>query len=762
MQLRQGATHWAERAVLLVVLILVAACSTTPTPSNADRDEAPPIASESPEVQQAFERAHRLLVDGDWDQAVEEFRLLQGQYSRDDTAALAELYIARGLLGDVDRRFTSAHDDDDTIEPVDREVYALLEPLAEAGGVDSRIRYGAQAYLAVAHALDAEVPTALDVVSDYPGASIGAPILEGDHRWIWPLLGEGFTQAGRHDQAVVAWGELHALLRREAAEEQLESQKGEAQFDREQDRQRWFADLELAPQADLATTRAFDAVEHLSENDVHTFLGHERFLVRAVGVWTYIRRALDDSPGDEKISTLQEVFNELSSDFLTIGAADRASELSSSLAGVSGPERLVIGALVPLSGPNRAVGYRALAGMLVAQRSFHAAGEPSITLIIEDSHGDVAQAYERLVAEDAIAVVGPLETGEARQLVDVATEVGVPFVALTADRVVPLKSGEADGVEEEGRDDESVAADDEELESVDEVRAPVAFRNFVDSIAEARAAAHLAFEHFGDRRAAVVFPDMGYGRALSTAFSAEFRRRGGQIVAEVEYDADGSNYVDEARRVSQAEPEAIFLPDRGSKIAEISAFFAQENIWGMTPGNTRPRDDRIWVHYLGTSLWQNPVLLHQAGNYVEGAVVPAWYSPLFSEPESRQFTRGFEAIYGSSADPFVAFAYDSVDGLRSLVVDRGITDAAGVVDALFEGDWRVGATGRYGFDAVGEPRRQLRYLTVEDGQWSIFPETIETPMEGRLQVEEQLDAEQLEGLEEDAHDDPDSVPVDEP
>lgn len=376
------------------------------------------------------------------------------------------------------------------------------------------------------------------------------------------------------------------------------------------------------------------------------------------------------------------------------------------VASLAGPERVVLGALLPLTGPNRAVGRRALAGMLVAQRSFHVASEPSVTLIIEDSHGDVVGGYERLVQAGALAVVGPLQTSQARELVGPSGERGVPVLALTAESVGDMEDGGA------------------------------VFRNFLSAHAEAQAAARVAFEQIGDRRAAVVFPDMGYGQTMAQAFAAEFRSLGGEIVAEIAYDRQSSDYVDVARRVARARPETIFLPDTGGKVAELTAFFAQENVWGLAPDQRPPaRSNRIHVHYLGTSLWQDPMLLRQAASYVEGAVIPAWFSTVFTEAESRRFAGVYEAIYERRAEHFEIFAHDSVLHLRELLLDRGVSGTQGVREALSGGAWIDGAAGTYRFRSDGEPQRNLRFLRVRGGEWVVYGHAVETPLSELAPVE---------------------------
>lgn len=741
-----GKTLGRGASWLLTLLVVAVGCSSTPTTGTSE--QAPPIQPQSPEVQAEFDDAIALLEEGRWNRAREELRLMQAEHTGDPASDLAELYIARSHLGDLDEQFGVG----EPVGGVDGEVFSLLEPLAESVIVDERIRYAAQGYLAVARALNGDIDGALRELVDYPGPSLSPVVLEGDGAWMWALIAEGLSQQQRSEEALAAWGSLYdeiATVADEKPRAELIEATAIASLGDLSGGDAGGDSPEPSARLDLATSRAFSVAEKLDDEAIHRSLSGESPLVRAAAGWAFIHHRLTEADGaiDESMSdTLQEIFNDVSDDFVAIGETDRISELSVALGAVAGPRRLVIGALVPLSGQNRSVGRQALTGMMLAKRAFHTAGEPSVTLVVEDSATGVVDAYRRLVDEGVQAVVGPLGGAEVRQLSDAVREHRVPVMTLAAEA-----AGSAD--------DSASRATDEERP--DRQRAWM-YRNFVDSIAEARAAAYIAYERLGDRSAVVVHPDIGYGRMMSQAFADEFRSRGGRILDELEYDRDRSDYVDLAERVAGLQPEAIFLPDTGSKVAELSAFFAQAQIWGNDPHEARPNDNRVWVHYLGTSLWQDPVVTHQAGSYVDGAVVPAWYSPLFEEPETRQFASSYEAVYGRDADQFAVFAYDSVERLRQLLVDRGASEPEQIQQALEREGLESGATGRFHFGGDGRPHRELRYLTVDDSAWSIFDYTVMTPLEGREQFDDAVEPEQFDELDRRSTDGDEVEAVDEP
>ncbi|MFW5967864.1 MAG: ABC transporter substrate-binding protein, partial [Persicimonas sp.] len=434
---------------------------------------------------------------------------------------------------------------------------------------------------------------------------------------------------------------------------------------------------------------------------------------------------------DAEREELEDLFNRTAPYMVEVRASERAAEMSMRLAAAGGPKRLAIGFLLPLSGSSAAIGERLMAGALVAMRAFYDAGDPQVTLVFEDSQGDASEAFERLVDHDVLAVVGPVDRKRAKRFAPLAMEAELPLITLTTESVRAVLGDDqaADSEDADGRDDDRSRDDTDEpdgekgesAEGEDDADTYV-FRNFIDAAAEARAVARIAFDEIGDRRAAIVKPDIGYGDVTSRAFADEFEELGGRIVADIEYDRGESDFSDVASRVAEADPEAVFLPDSAEKVAEVTSFFANENIWGLAPDQKPPaRSSRTHVHYLGTSLWEHPMLVRQASDYVEGAAIPVWFSPSVEDPVVEQFVQRFEAIYEREPDSFEAFSYDTVSWLRSLMLERGMRRPSAIRDGLLAGDVHEGVTGRARMTERAEAARSLRFVTPTDDGFETLP-----------------------------------------
>ncbi|QDG54300.1 hypothetical protein FIV42_27205 [Persicimonas caeni] len=738
--------RWMLLAIVAAALVL-SACKTGKGKGDGDDIERqPPIRAKSSDAQERFDRAMEMLRDGQYDRAREAFRLLQAEFGSDPIADLSELYVARASMGPI-RLGESLAQEATQAYKGSAEAAQILATLAQSDDVDKRIRYGAKAYHALEMALRGKTNEALSVLADYPSASISDVVLDADRTPVRALLTESFYRAGRNAETLEAAARLHAEVTARhqelvpATDEPLEQPTAGGQSDPTSASQ---AANSTSPEVAylrsleaLARQRGFEAAEkNIEEVALQDYLTSDSAFVRAAAGWGLLGEQLADGVGEEQRAALEDLFNRVAPDLVQIGAGLRAAELSMRLAAVGGPKRLAIGFLAPLTGPHKAIGQRAMAGALVAMRAFHHAGYPEVTLVFQDSRADATEAFERLERQKVLAVVGPLDVRRAKQFAPLAQAAKIPLITLTTEAVGQSTPSDAQATDAEGEAEQSAA--------------PYVFRNFIDAAAEARAAARVAFDEIGDRKAAVVYPDVGYGQVTAKAFADEFRDLGGQIVAEISYDRSKSDFANVARRLARANPEAVFLPDSAEKVAELTAFFANENIWGLAPTQKRSkRSKRKQVHYLGTSLWEDPMLIRQAASYVEGAAIPVWFSASLETAPVREFVNRFEAIYGRKPENFEAFAYDSVNWLRSLVLERGMRRPVAIRDALVSGDRHPGVTGTVQMTASGEPRRALRFVTPTDEGFEALEFTAVT---GPREVEEASEADEAgdEAAEQDA------------
>jgi ABC-type branched-subunit amino acid transport system substrate-binding protein len=725
----------SRAACFIVGVALLAAsvfgCHKSHRKDKEDLAEKPPIEAKSEGAQKKFDEAKALLVAGEYDQAAQQFRLLQADHGDDPIADVAELYAARAALGDLSpSRFAA----DDAAAGDVSAARQQLESLASGKAVDDRVSYSARAYLAAAHAISGDRAGVRKTLKRYPGPSVSSVVLPVDRPLLLLLIADAMNAAERWEAVVEADASLFQVYAQHRPEETMADDDPEAleepMPDDDPDSIFDANDIaQLAGWAQLARTRAFRvADEQLSDAQLQEFLATESSFLRAVSGWGLLRDMLEEGvTSDDARAAAEDLFNSISPDLVDIGAGNRAAELSTSLAAAGGPRRLAVGVVLPLTGKASGVGAKVMAGTLTAVRAFSANEEPSVTVVFQDSSKPAAEVFEAFSKQGVSAVVGPLDRKRAVEYAAAAESAGIPMMAMTAQSARELMkqagskpTDQADG-SGNSKNDDPKATDDDEAER------PFVFRNFVDPRAEARAAARLAFEDADDRRAAVIYPNIGYGRTMAKAFRTEFRELGGQIVLETEYDRSNSDFGSVAKQLANSDAQAVFIPDSASKVAELTAFFANANVWGYPIDEEPPtRSKRRHVHYVGTSLWQDPILIRQAGSYVEGAAVPSWFSSSFETEHVERFVRRFEAVYGRTPENFEAFAFDSVAWFIHLLRERGMSRPEALRDALLNTPEFVGVTGNTRFRPDGEAVRKLRFVTPSDEGFEPLPFTAQT------------------------------------
>lgn len=626
--------------LVLAALVALSACSSSPKRGDAVI-ESTEIKADSADAQKRYEAGLTLLREGQWASAEEEFRLLQSEFPSDAIAQVAELYAARAALRDLE-----------TADAGPQRALPLLSGLARSEDIDTRVRYAAQIYLAAAHAALNDRSAAMAALNAYPGASLSPNVLKRDRAAAWTFVVEALAEQNRHAEAVAACAETY----REGAE---------------------------TPQMRrYAQARGFELAARVDQDILLEWSTDEFVFLRAIGGYELSRQLRENAPED--------VIDRAIAALTTVGDDARAQEISL-YRPAQVAKALRVGVLLPLSGPNKAMGERALQGAMLATLT---TPRGEVTLVVEDS--EIQGAFERLQNREVLAVVGPLDPSRTREVAPQAADSAIPILALSTE--IPSTTD------------------------------PWVFQDFVDADYEADAAAWLASQ-VQATRVAIVAPNIGYGQRMANRFRQAAEAAGMTVVLNTSYDRKATDYSKVASAVAAAKPDAVYIPDTGAKVAEVTAFLAAKNIWGRVHGTPVPRDGRTRVYYLGTSLWQDDNLVRQAGSYIEGALIPAWYSPVFTSASSRQFfDRWVAAGHTTRPAELEVFGYDAVTHLVSELQRIPQMNGQGLKTALLDSDPSIGiSAATWGLD--GRARRKLGFISVSTAftatPWEYVPPLVD-------------------------------------
>jgi branched-chain amino acid transport system substrate-binding protein len=400
--------------------------------------------------------------------------------------------------------------------------------------------------------------------------------------------------------------------------------------------------------------------------------------------------------------------------------AERAANFITQIDSRSRVNSQTIGAVLPLSGKQQAVGYRALRGLQLGL-GIYGPGKKSSSfrLAVIDSEGNpdtARRGVERLVIEDnAVAVVGGLLTRTASAEASKAQEFGIPA----------LMMGQKAGLTEIG---------------------DFIFRNALTSQMQAERLAAVAIENLGLKRFAVLFPNDAYGTEFANFFWDAVKIRGGNITAVQSYDPKetdfrshvqrlvGTYYVEDRAeeyklryrqyleknpkrnaRQGTLSPEEILAP-----IVDFDALFIPDS--AKAAGQIAPMlayNDVDNLRLLGTNLWNNPNFVSRGQKFVENAIIVDGLYTGDRSFLSSQFVREFKETFGEEPGMIEAQAYDSGLLLRQLI-GSGASSRIELQEKLAGVRAFPGAFGPLDMSLTRELQRPISVLTVKNAKLTPF------------------------------------------
>jgi len=367
------------------------------------------------------------------------------------------------------------------------------------------------------------------------------------------------------------------------------------------------------------------------------------------------------------------------------------------------PVRVAI--LLPLSGPNAALGESLLNAALMA---LYDIGDERLTLLPKDTQGlpeGAIDAVERAVADGAQIVLGPVFSASVQAAAQVTRGRGLNMIAFSTDRSV-AGSG-------------------------------VFLIGFMPEQQVARVVSFAARQ--GLQRFAALVPQTAYGDTITSALQDAVARDGAlltrvqvlaggpdsfqdpvQVLADYQGRRDELSAIraqllardDEVSRrtlsrlegretVSEVGFDAVMLAEGGDRLRALAPLLPFYDV------------DPSHVRFLGTGLWDEPNLGR------EPALVGGWFAG--PEPQaSTEFRTRYEQLFGSVPPRIASLAYDAA--ALAAVLARTRRAPYYEVEALTNPSGFVGIDGIFRFHADGISERGLAVLEIRrDGLKVVSP-----------------------------------------
>ena len=319
--------------------------------------------------------------------------------------------------------------------------------------------------------------------------------------------------------------------------------------------------------------------------------------------------------------------------------------------------RLIVAAVLPLSGNLKPFGIEALHGIRLAlERETASLGSDAVGLVVKDSTLPpipFRREVSRLIEEfDPIALIGPLSTRRVRRVADVPDRAQVPFITPAA--TLP-------DVQRFGR---------------------YWFSTAMTPLLQVQRVVEYVMQHFGYTRFCILAPRTAHGKRLTRAFQRTVIENGGEVMTVEWYRPGTTDATKQLTRIKEADlsfygnmlpPEpaepvtllnppvqdaaeeerlvytpgfdALFLPGRPTDVAFLSAQLAFLD---------------VQVPLIGTNGWNHPDLLTLGRNTLEGGVFGDALFLHSPEPDVQRFIAEYRERFQTDPSIFAGQAYDAM------------------------------------------------------------------------------------------------------
>jgi|GEM_PF-383968 len=396
-------------------------------------------------------------------------------------------------------------------------------------------------------------------------------------------------------------------------------------------------------------------------------------------------------------SIARRMLNELEKEYPKMDYIVQAKEVSESIS-VPPKSKYSVGVILPLSGPYKPFGEKALEGIRLALKDKESREKlPLVSLVIRDSRGnplEAEKAVEDLVkTEKVIAIIGPLLSMTVDRASRKAQQLKVPLISLAQKESASLK-GE------------------------------FVFQNSLTPMEQVQRLVAFSLKELELRTYAVFYSSSPYGLHFKNIFNQEIARMGGKVLGTVVYQEEQTDFRQEIKGFFRVEDihkqegtkkkeeefkqglsvDGLFIPDTHDRVGTILSQMAYFDIKGTT--------------FLGTNAWNGPGLFSTGGKSAEGATFVDAF--LKDDLRVKNFVDEFQKEYKRPPETLEAICYDGTKYLKEILQSKSPSSPSELKEELRKFHPFQGVSGLKGFKEDGKAIRTLSILRVKNGQIELF------------------------------------------
>ena len=198
-----------------------------------------------------------------------------------------------------------------------------------------------------------------------------------------------------------------------------------------------------------------------------------------------------------------------------------------------------------------------------------------------------------------------------------------------------------------------------------------------------------------------------YTEGISEFFALNFKKLGGEIVANEFYEGDPSDFTAQLTSIAAAKPDVLFA---AGFVQDIAFITQQTRAMSLQNAAGEP------MIFLGADSWDSELLFDNEDAEVEGSFFSGHFSPDTNEPTARAFVDTYESIYESTPTGGVAVSYDAVKLLFEAVERAGSLDPDEIREQLAATENYIGATTIASYNENRHPTKSAVIFTIENGK----------------------------------------------
>jgi branched-chain amino acid transport system substrate-binding protein len=333
---------------------------------------------------------------------------------------------------------------------------------------------------------------------------------------------------------------------------------------------------------------------------------------------------------------------------------------------------IVIGEYDSLTGGDATFGISSNKGVRMALDEVNAAGGikgKKVRLVTLDDQGkneEAAAATTRLITQNqVVAIIGGVASGRSKAAAPIAQSKKIPFVSPASTNPDVTKIGD------------------------------YIFRIcFIDPF-QGLVMAKFATENLKLKKAAILRDVKNdYSVGLADVFAEEFKKRGGEIVADLSYQAGDIDFKAQLTQIRSKNPESIYIPGYYTEVGLIAQQAKQLG---------------IKVPLMGGDGWDSDKLAEIGKDAINGNYYSNHYTTESTDPVVTEFIKKFKATYSETPDALAALGYDAAKILVAAIERARDLSGPAIRDELSKTKDFVGVTGKI---SMNENRDAIKSAVV--------------------------------------------------